>query len=119
MSGAGRDPSSATDRYSSRPTDSDVTTGNDPTTSADPHTEDTAQGMGAGSQREGGEGAGLEQTASKNESKRENPSAIPTAGGEQLGKQHWGESKIVPDNPPRRESEGNKVSSAAGQGDRK
>lgn len=37
--------------------------------------------------------------------KLENESAIPTAGGERLGEQHWGESKIVPDNPPPRESE--------------
>lgn len=45
----------------------------------------------------------------------ENPSAIPTAGGEQLGKQHWGESKIVPDNPKPRESV---VQSSEGQPDR-
>ncbi|KAF2164115.1 hypothetical protein M409DRAFT_56827 [Zasmidium cellare ATCC 36951] len=29
----------------------------------------------------------------------ENREAIPTAGGERLGDKHWGESKIVPDNP--------------------
>ncbi len=29
----------------------------------------------------------------------EHPDSIPTAGGEQLGKKHWGESKVVPDNP--------------------
>lgn len=31
--------------------------------------------------------------------KRENPSSIPVAGGTRLGEAHWGESKIVPDNP--------------------
>ncbi|KAK5134400.1 hypothetical protein LTR08_006580 [Meristemomyces frigidus] len=30
---------------------------------------------------------------------RENPDAIPTAGGEKLGQKHWGESKVVPENP--------------------
>ncbi|KAK4498797.1 hypothetical protein PRZ48_009307 [Zasmidium cellare] len=29
----------------------------------------------------------------------ENREAIPTAGGERLGDKHWGESKIVPENP--------------------
>ncbi|EME79528.1 uncharacterized protein MYCFIDRAFT_216477 [Pseudocercospora fijiensis CIRAD86] len=31
--------------------------------------------------------------------KMENESAIPTAGGQRLGQEHWGESKIVPENP--------------------
>ncbi|KAF2725029.1 hypothetical protein K431DRAFT_117354 [Polychaeton citri CBS 116435] len=43
----------------------------------------------------------------------ENRSAIPTAGGEQLGEKHWGESKKIPDNPPLQESAG--VSSSDGQ----
>lgn len=29
----------------------------------------------------------------------ENRESIPTAGGERLGDKHWGESKVVPDNP--------------------
>jgi len=52
-------------------------------------------------------------------SSRENQSAIPTAGGEQLGKKHWGESDIVPEVPKKRESEAGQVSSAAGQPDAK
>lgn len=39
-------------------------------------------------------------------SKRENPSAIPVAGGQRLGEAHMGESKIVPDNPKPEGSEG-------------
>ncbi|KAF2217986.1 hypothetical protein CERZMDRAFT_89658 [Cercospora zeae-maydis SCOH1-5] len=49
--------------------------------------------------------------------KSENPDAIPTAGGQRLGEEHWGESKIVPDLPEKRAStsgQGN-VSSQAGQ----
>jgi len=37
---------------------------------------------------------------------RENKSAIPTAGGIQLGEKHWGESKIVPDVPKKSDEEG-------------
>jgi hypothetical protein len=49
---------------------------------------------------------------------KENRDAIPTAGGERLGDKHWGESKIVPDAPPKRDSEaGPQVSSAEGQPD--
>lgn len=44
----------------------------------------------------------------------ENKDAIPTAGGERLGEKHWGESKIVPDNP---KPQGEGVSSAEGQPD--
>ncbi|KXS99589.1 hypothetical protein AC578_2226 [Pseudocercospora eumusae] len=47
--------------------------------------------------------------------KMENESAIPTAGGQRLGVEHWGESKIVPENPKPQESEG--VSSRNGQPD--
>jgi len=44
----------------------------------------------------------------------ENRQAIPVAGGEKLGEKHWGESKIVPDNPkPKTEETG--VSSSEGQ----
>lgn len=43
----------------------------------------------------------------------ENRDAIPTAGGEKLGEKHWGESKIVPEVPPKTEG----VSSADGQSD--
>lgn len=48
----------------------------------------------------------------------EHRDAIPTAGGERLGDKHWGESKIVPDNPAAKkaeESSGQGVSSAEGQ----
>lgn len=47
----------------------------------------------------------------------ENPTSIPTAGGERLGEKHWGESGIVPDNPPPRASEAG-ISSAEGQSTR-
>lgn len=47
--------------------------------------------------------------------KMENESAIPTAGGQRLGEEHWGESKIVPENPKPQEGEG--VSSGSGQPD--
>lgn len=46
----------------------------------------------------------------------ENKSAIPVAGGIQLGEKHWGESDIIPDNPKPRGDEN--VSSASGQPDR-
>jgi len=49
-----------------------------------------------------------------NPAKRENESAIPTAGGERLGEKHWGESKIVPEVPKDRESTAG-ISSAEGQ----
>ncbi|KAI5365927.1 hypothetical protein Slin15195_G074550 [Septoria linicola] len=47
----------------------------------------------------------------------ENPSAIPSAGGEKLGEKHWGESEIVPDLPKKRDSDAGQsgVSSSAGQ----
>lgn len=44
----------------------------------------------------------------------ENKDAIPTAGGEKLGEKHWGESKIVPDNPKPQDSG---VASKEGQPD--
>ena len=52
----------------------------------------------------------------KHGAKAENPDAIPTAGGEKLGEKHWGESQIVPELPPKRNSDaGQGVSSSAGQ----
>ena len=50
---------------------------------------------------------------------QENPDSIPSAGGERLGKQHWGESQMVPEIPKKRESEGGdgNVASAEGQPD--
>lgn len=42
----------------------------------------------------------------------ENDSAIPTAGGERLGAKHWGESKVVPDQPALRAPEGQHTVSA-------
>lgn len=51
-------------------------------------------------------------------SSMENKDAIPTAGGEKLGEKHWGESKMVPDLPPKRDSDaGAQVSSSEGQPD--
>lgn len=47
--------------------------------------------------------------------KAEHRDAIPTAGGERLGEQHWGESKIVADNPKPPPAEEKGVSSADGQ----
>ncbi|KAK5109781.1 hypothetical protein LTR62_006514 [Meristemomyces frigidus] len=108
---------------STRPKDSDVTTGADPTESADPTTADTAD-------RTGEENAGGKDNAGGNDdgdlkgresklsdaqagSKRTNEDAIPTAGGEKLGSKHWGESQIVPDNPKPANDE--KVSSKDGQ----
>jgi len=49
--------------------------------------------------------------------KLENESSIPTAGGERLGEKHWGESKIVPDDPTKRASAAG-ISSEAGQSDK-
>ena len=49
---------------------------------------------------------------------KENRDAIPTAGGEKLGAQHWGESSKVPEVPPKRDSEAQQVSSGEGQPDR-
>lgn len=54
------------------------------------------------------------QPAGGKPNKMENESAIPIAGGERLGEKHWGESKIVPDNPDQRSSEAG-ISSEAGQ----
>lgn len=49
--------------------------------------------------------------------KFENVDAIPTAGGQRLGEEHWGESKIVPDLPEKRASTSGQggVSSTEGQ----
>ncbi|KAM3419959.1 hypothetical protein BST61_g3275 [Cercospora zeina] len=49
--------------------------------------------------------------------KMENVDAIPTAGGQRLGEEHWGESEIVPDLPEKRASTAGQggVSSQAGQ----
>jgi len=46
--------------------------------------------------------------------KRENHEAIPFAGDIRLGEKHWGESKMVPENPKPRDSEAG-VSSSSGQ----
>ena len=54
----------------------------------------------------------------KDHASKENPEAIPTAGGERLGEKHMGESKMVPDLPPKRASQGGDVSSSEGQPDR-
>ena len=48
---------------------------------------------------------------------KEREDAIPTAGGERIGAKHWGESKVVPDLPPKRESAAGQVSSGEGQPD--
>lgn len=106
------EPASNTTANAPEPKDTDVTTGAEPTASADPTTEDTAKGQGEGSKAEGAEevkdaekqGADKPAKTGASGGKLDNPDAIPTAGGERLGKKHWGESKIVPENPPRRES---------------
>lgn len=54
------------------------------------------------------------QPADGKPKKLENPSSIPTAGGEKLGEKHWGESGIVPDRPEPRASEAG-ISSEEGQ----
>jgi hypothetical protein len=55
------------------------------------------------------------QSSVKGTGAKENRDAIPTAGGERLGEKHWGESKNIPDVPPKEPSE--KVSSSEGQPD--
>lgn len=51
----------------------------------------------------------------KRTGKLENRDAIPIAGGERLGDKHWGESQMVPDNPPSQPEQ--QISSAEGQPD--
>ena len=116
------------------PIDSDVTTGRDPTESADPTTSDramtggeeaaetteptrSAEPAGTSEPSEPGHLAEHENKLSEKEtgSSRENKSAIPSAGGEQLGTAHWGESKVVPDNPKPKDEEDKGVSSKEGQ----
>jgi len=78
--------------------------------------EEIGEHMEGGSTREGGESTmehEKKMTDAELGSKRMNEGSIPTAGGERLGKQHWGESKIVPDNPKKEEEKG--VASAEGQ----
>jgi len=100
------------------PRDNDVTTGAGPTESADPTTENRAMNdreQSSGDIPEGGLAEHenkLSDTAKG--SARQNEDAIPTAGGEKLGAKHWGESKIVPDNPKPAET-GAGVSSRDGQ----
>jgi len=99
---------------STLPRDSDVTTGGDPTESADPT---TAAGAKPGESFDE-EGSGVASNRDKavsdaDAAKRTNESAIPTAGGERLGEKHWGESKVVAENPKPTEEKG--VSSASGQ----
>ncbi|EME44097.1 hypothetical protein DOTSEDRAFT_44367 [Dothistroma septosporum NZE10] len=55
-----------------------------------------------------------ESTSKSKGSSMENRESIPTAGGQKLGEKHWGESSIVPDVPPKRESEAN-IASKDGQ----
>ncbi|KAF2772023.1 hypothetical protein EJ03DRAFT_348835 [Teratosphaeria nubilosa] len=98
-----------------RPTDSDVTTDAPPTEAADP-TSKVPVDRSAGSNDKGEEGGDKPKKVSDHEAAtRENRDAIPTAGGEKLGEKHWGESKRVPDVPPKREDAG--ISSADGQSD--
>jgi len=103
------DPAVDTAAAAPRPTDSDVTTGREPTDSADPT---TADGPAAGGEQVSD--ASIKKHDHDHDSKRENKDAIPTAGGEKLGSRHWGESKVVPENPAKRASEAG-VSSAEGQ----
>jgi len=117
--GIGTDPAAADTAGRTEPLDSDVTTGAPPTESADPHTSNTA--MPEGEQTSGADdlaSPASEHTSKLSDadtgSKRENKSAIPTAGGEKLGEKHWGESQVVPDNPKPRASEAG-ISSEAGQ----
>lgn len=112
------DPMKESDASTSRnPQDSDVTTGRDPTESADPSTAETAMPRGEerAERSEGGESgeSTTKSSGDKHPGSRENPDAIPTAGGEKLGKKHWGESKIVPDNPKPQSESG--ISSSEGQ----
>jgi len=106
------DPMYDTSASQPKPMDKDVTTGSDPTDSADPTTQDTATG---GEEATGGEGSESREAKlnDKHASTRENHDAIPTAGGEKLGSKHWGESKMVPDNP--KPVEESNVSSKDGQ----
>ncbi|KAK3072609.1 hypothetical protein LTR53_006519 [Teratosphaeriaceae sp. CCFEE 6253] len=98
------------------PRDSDVTTDAGPTESATDSSLTNAERADASDH----DASGLAQkenklSAKETGSSRENRDAIPTAGGEKLGQRHWGESKIVPDVPPRQEAERPGVSSADGQ----
>lgn len=56
--------------------------------------------------KEGDEDEGNKKQGTKPGATRENPDSIPTAGGERLGEKHWGESKMVPDVPQKRDEEG-------------
>ncbi|KAK5172258.1 uncharacterized protein LTR77_003896 [Saxophila tyrrhenica] len=70
----------------------------------------------APAEKEGGEEGGRKVSHAMKETwPKENRDAIPTAGGEQLGKKHWGESDTIPDAGKKEE----KVSSAEGQPDEK
>ena len=82
-------------------------------------TEAPAPGVGnEGSEVKKPEGDSGDSEQKKPTGAKENRDAIPTAGGERLGDKHWGESKVVPDAPPKRESEGGpQVSSSEGQPD--
>ncbi|TKA83736.1 hypothetical protein B0A55_00038 [Friedmanniomyces simplex] len=112
------DPMKESSANTATPRDSDVTTGGDPTESADPTTGDRAK-TGEEQQAEGVEEGHLAEHENKlsdreTGSSRQNEDAIPTAGGEKLGSKHWGESKVVPDNPKPQDSEAG-VSSHDGQ----
>lgn len=124
---AGVDP---TERNTMR-TDDDLTSTDDARRVADSTATDEAEdpnstdaGMAGASKADVGEDEKPPKPADKGDNseagaaaKRENKSAIPTAGGQRLGEQHWGESKMVPDLPPKQgESESKAgVSSSDGQ----
>ncbi len=112
------DPMKESSANAAMPRDNDVTTGAAPTESADPTTENRAVNDSEQSSEAIPEG-GLAEHENKlsdaaKGSARQNEDAIPTAGGEKLGAKHWGESKVVPDNPKPAET-GAGVSSKDGQ----
>jgi hypothetical protein len=76
--------------------------------------QDVANAAGAKTSTSGSDDHKPPQPASGQPKKLENESAIPTAGGERLGEKHWGESKIVPDDPTKKSSTAG-ISSEEGQ----
>ncbi|GAB7361104.1 hypothetical protein MBLNU230_g1142t1 [Neophaeotheca triangularis] len=123
----GRDPATETSAFAPAPSDNDPTTGPPPTeTGGDPATAASDRGMGLSGDSSATD-EHPDETAEKGDkppppggtpsNKLDNPSSIPTAGGERLGQKHWGESNVVPDNPKPRASEAG-ISSAEGQPDK-
>jgi len=104
-----RDPLSNTASNAGRPVDSDPTTDSSTSTADRTGTDDTATTGGTSGRKQKDD----EYT------KGGPPPSIPDAGGERIGTKHWGESKVIPEVPPRRESQTGSagVSSAAGQSD--